>query len=130
MATLLYFLLRLGLSYSGAALYFGLYNIDELRISFGAVKLLLIITLPDYRCRPFHRIGPTLTRRVTMTEKLQLRDAVYRLEDTIREIRNRLWTIREGSTRLPSGKARLTHCSHWQLPKNNWSYYQHALNGG
>ena len=24
-----------------------------------------------------------------MTEKLQLRDAVYRLEDTIREIRNR-----------------------------------------
>ena len=38
-------------------LYFGLYHIDELRISFGAVKLLPIITLPGYRCRPFQRIG-------------------------------------------------------------------------
>ena len=71
-------------------LYFGLYHIDELCNSFGAVKLLPIITLPDYRCRPFHRIGPTLARRVTMTEKWQLRDAVYMLEDTIREIRNEL----------------------------------------
>ena len=36
-----------------------LYHLDELRISFGAVKLLPIITLPGYRCRPFQRIGPT-----------------------------------------------------------------------
>ena len=70
-------------------LYFGLYHIDELRISFGAVKLLPIITLSDCRCRPFHRIGPTLARRVSLSEILQLRDAVYMLEDTIREIRNR-----------------------------------------
>src|SRR6516164_3301870 len=60
MATLLRFLLMLDLSHSGAALSISaLYHLDELRISFGAVKLLPIITLPGYRCRPFHRIGPT-----------------------------------------------------------------------
>src|SRR5262249_18152282 len=54
MATLPCFLLRLDLSHSGAAPSISaLYHLDELRISFGAVKLLPIITLPGYRCRPF-----------------------------------------------------------------------------
>jgi hypothetical protein len=54
------FLLRLDLLHSGAAPSISaLYHLDELRISFGAVKLLPIITLPGYRCRPFQRIGPT-----------------------------------------------------------------------
>src|SRR6516165_539378 len=54
------FLLRLDLSHSGAAPSISaLYHLDELRISFSAVKLLPIITLPGYRCRPFQRIGPT-----------------------------------------------------------------------
>src|SRR5262249_59830871 len=90
MATLLCLLLRLDLSRSGAAPSISaLYHLDELRISFGAVKLLPIITLPGYRCRPFQRIGPTRARRVTMAEKLQLRDAVYSLGDTLPEIRDR-----------------------------------------
>ena len=60
MATLLCFLLRLDSSHSGAAPSISaLYHLDELRISFGAVKLLPIITLPGYRYRPFQRIGPT-----------------------------------------------------------------------
>src|SRR5262245_60861387 len=88
MATLLF--IEASLSHSGAAPSISaLYHPDKLRMSVGAVKRLPIITLPGYRCRPFQRIGPTRARRVTMAEKLQLRDAVYRLEDTIREIRNR-----------------------------------------
>jgi len=64
-----------------------------------------------------------------MTEKLQLRDAVYRLEDNIRHIRTDSRTIREGSTRLPSRKTRLTHCSHWQCRWSNGLPRKHRYAG-
>ena len=49
-----------------------------------------------------------------MTEKLQLRDAVYRLEDTIREIRNRYADDRGRVDEIAFEESKLTHCSHWQ----------------